>query len=85
MPRQIPLNLRKAKKPVSYRLTLEVIEELEYLSEYYDMSQTAVVENLIRSDYNKLKGDPELQKAFEQLKKLREAFEGLANSNLVEK
>ena len=48
-----------------------VEQELSELSDVYSMSKNALVNSLIRQEYNKIKSDPEITRMLNQLKELQ--------------
>jgi hypothetical protein len=63
----------KRSQPTSFRFTGEALLALRTLSEYSGLSQVDVVENLLESEYERLKGDDKqgLEKARKAVKSQR--------------
>lgn len=64
-------------KTYTYRMKDDVAKELEYLSQIYDTSKTAVLDALIRADYNRYEEDPEMKKALDALNEMKRLAESL--------
>jgi len=59
----------------SVRVDDDVFEELEVLARVTGQSKNAVVNNLIRAEYDKYDSDPKVKLAIKQLKELKETLE----------
>jgi len=59
----------------SVRVDDDVFNELEVLARATGQSKNAVVNNLIRAEYDKYDSDPKVKLAIKQLKELQETFE----------
>ena len=64
-------------KPVILRMTEEDRNALATLSELASVSQAEYIRQLVRAEWDKFNGNPELKKAYEQLKKITAEMEQL--------
>lgn len=62
-------------KATSIRFEDEVYEELVYLADLLNISRNTLVNNLVRTEYNKFKSDPVLLKKTERLMELKSMLE----------
>ena len=65
-------------KSQSLRLEPDVKSEIEVLTAMYGMSQNALINMLIRQEYNKVEEDPKIKKACETMQELRKVFAELS-------
>lgn len=63
------------KRSVNIRMSEQTITELDYLLSFTSgQSKSDVVGNLIHEEYDKLHGNPELQRIMEEFKRLQESL-----------
>lgn len=63
---------------ITVRMDSEVEKEYRSLLALYGCSGNELMNNLIRADYSKVGEDPKIKVAFEQMRKLKDTFEGIS-------
>jgi len=64
--------------PKSFRFQEDTVEHLNTLTSTYNTTATKLIETMINLEYDKLMGNPELNKIINKMNELKSTMEGFA-------